>query len=291
MITSVEVLKSQYENYDYLYPFIIQVGAGGTGGYLVQHIAQMLGTSKVDSTYVIADPDVIEEKNLGNQMFLPEEVGLKKADVLANRYSAAYGIDIISYSDSFIESIEQLNSLASTNYLSMSTPRYRTLLLPIVIGAVDNNYTRQILHKFFESFKRGVYIDAGNESTECPADWQTRAKAEWTEAELTAFNESGWSGQVVTGVKLENFTQDPLATVFPDVLTDTDDIRPSAMSCTELTASEPQRLIVNKFAALAIMSSLSQIVEEQIISTHITHFHAKRGYMNSSPVQQLEVED
>lgn len=272
----------------YFYPYILQIGAGGTGGYLVQHIAQMLSTSKVEATYIIADPDTIENKNLGNQLFLPEEVGLKKADVLASRYSEAYGIEIASYSDAYIETVQQLKALTNPYYLNMTTPSYNTLLLPIIIGAVDNNFTRQIIHEFFQNIKQGIYIDAGNESTVCPSDWQTRSKSEWTDKELEEFNESGWSGQVVTGVKLNAFEQDPLAVVFPDILTDEDEVRPSDMSCTELTASEPQRLIVNKFAALAIMSSLSQIVEEQTISTHITYFHAKRGYMNSSPIQQKE---
>lgn len=289
-MSSVNILTAgQREWYSYkgIYPFIVQVGVGGTGGYLVQHIAQLLGTSKVKASYVIADPDVIEEKNLGNQLFLPQEVGLKKADVLASRYSAAYGIDIGSYSDSYVEDIEQLRSLFSMEYMTMHNEgeQFNKLFLPIIIGTVDNNYTRRIMHELFSKMKTVVYLDAGNESTKVPDDWRTRAKSEWTEVELENYKNSGWSGQVVTGVNLNLFKQAPVAEMFPDILEDDDEIRPSELSCTELTASEPQRLIVNKFAALSIANILTEIIEEHTISSHMTFFHAKKGYMRTTGLQ------
>ncbi|OUM93597.1 ThiF family adenylyltransferase [Parageobacillus thermoglucosidasius] len=289
---TVNVLKAAKDNfYDYLdiFPFIVQIGTGGTGAYVVQHVAQILGTSKKKAAYVIADPDIIEEKNLNNQLFLSEEIGLKKADVLADRYSAAYGLDIGVYSDSYVESPEQLRSLFSMEYMSMYDENERItskkLFLPIIIGCVDNNYTRRIIHQLFQQMKTGIWIDTGNEATTVPPDWKTRPKAQWTEEEMAAFNESGWSGQVVTGVRLNLFKQDSVAEVFPDVLEDEDDIRPSELSCEELSASEPQRLIVNKFAALIVARILTEIIEEHTISSHITFFHAKKGYMRSTDIQ------
>ncbi|WP_374717727.1 thiamine biosynthesis protein ThiF [Neobacillus sp.] len=281
--------KDSYIDYKSIFPFILQLGVGGTGGYLVQHIAQLLSTSKTKAAYVVADPDVIEEKNLGNQLFLPQEVGLKKAEVLASRYSTAYGIDIGSYSESYIETPQKLRSLFSMEYLSMYDPnesRYNKLFLPIIIGCVDNNYTRKVIHELFMQMKTVIYIDAGNESTKVPTDWQTRPKENWTEEELKEYRESGWSGQIVTGVRLNLFKQAPVAEVFPDILLDSDEIKPSELSCTEISASEPQRLIVNKFAALGIANILTQIVEEYTISTHVTFFHAKKGYMRSIEVEQ-----
>ena len=279
-VNILQAAKDNWYDYEAFYPYIVQIGTGGTGGYLVQHIAQLLGTSKKPASYVIADPDVIEEKNLGNQLFLESEIGLKKANVLASRYSAAYNVSIGSYTDSYIEDVKQLQNLFLTEYVSVEAT-YRTLFLPILIGCVDNNYTRKILNEFFRSSKRCIYIDAGNESVAVPSDWRVRPKSDWTEEEIKQYNESGWTGQVVTGVKLNLYKQPPLAEVFPDVLEDNDEIKPSELSCTELSASEPQRLIVNKFAALAIANVLTQIIEEQTITTHVTFFHAKKGYMRS----------
>jgi molybdopterin/thiamine biosynthesis adenylyltransferase len=290
MSNSINILKSSKDSvfeYNSLFPFILILGVGGTGGYTVQHIAQLLGTSKTKAAMVIADPDVIEEKNLGNQLFLPHEVGLKKADVLASRYSASYNIDIGSFSDSYIETPEQLRSLFSMEYMSMykeNESRYHKLFLPIIIGCVDNNYTRRIIHQLYEQMNRVIYIDSGNEAAKVPADFQTRPKERWSEEELKEFNESGWSGQVVTGVRLDLFKQGPVAEMFPDILEDDDEIRPSELSCTEISASEPQRTIVNKFAALSIANILTGIVEDHTISSHVTFFHAKKGYMRSTPI-------
>lgn len=289
---SISILEKMLVTHSHVYPYIVQVGTGGTGGYLVQHIAQLLGTSKTPASYVIVDPDIIEEKNLGNQLFLSEEVGLRKADVLANRYSAAYGIDIGSYSESFIESVDELKKLFSTEYLrAMDSFTRSPLFLPIVIGCVDNHFTRKILHEFYLATKPCVYIDAGNESTKVPSDWQVRPKSNWTPDEIEQFNDSGWSGQVVIGAKFNSYEQKPAAEVFPDILTDDDHIRPSELSCTELSASDPQRLVVNKFAALIILNALTEIVEEATISTHLTFFHAKKGYMRSVSVEEEKEEE
>lgn len=286
---SVDIRKYAKDNwYDYstVFPFIVQIGCGGTGGYVAQHLAQMLGVSDTPAAYVIADPDVIEVKNLGNQLFLKEEVGLKKADVLASRYSEAFGLDIGSFSEDYIESVEDIQNLFSTEYMNIrGRSMGSTLLLPILIGCVDNVYSRSIMNQFFQSCKTCIYIDAGNEATQVPSDWQTRVKTDWTEEEKKTFNDSGWSGQVVTGVKLNLYKQDPVMDVFPEMFEDNDinELRPSELSCTEVSASEPQRLIVNKFAALAIANVITHIIEEQVITTHITFFHARKGYIRSTP--------
>lgn len=60
------------------------------------------------------------------------------------------------------------------------------------------------------------------------------------------------------------------------------------MSCNELSASEPQRIIVNKFAALAVANYINQIIDDYSISTHITMFHAKKGYLRSYEYDPLE---
>ncbi|MEK5149167.1 MULTISPECIES: ThiF family adenylyltransferase [unclassified Psychrobacillus] len=292
MNDSINILKAAQTSFipnKEIFPYIIQIGTGGTGGYLTQHISQLLGVSKKRGAYTVVDPDVIETKNLGNQLFLPEEVGLKKAEVLAQRYSYAYGIDIATYTDNYIESVEDIRKLFTSEYLQVHNYRSDILFLPILIGCVDNNFSRSILNTFFETSKTCIYIDAGNESTVVPKDWQVRTKSSWTEEELIAFNESGWSGQVVTGVKLNLFKQPPVAEVFPDILEDKDSfVKPSELSCTELTASEPQRLIVNKFAAMIISNILTQIVEDYTISSHMTVFHAKKAYMRSTPIQNVQ---
>lgn len=66
--------------------------------------------------------------------------------------------------------------------------------------------------------------------------------------------------------------QPPLCDVYPDVLANTDTIKPS----------DPQRLIVNKMAAHAVMMYMSEILEDKCKENHTTVFHAKKGYMRTA---------
>jgi hypothetical protein len=43
-------------------PHIVLVGAGGNGGLILQHIAQMMSIFQLDGEIVVADPDTVEEK-------------------------------------------------------------------------------------------------------------------------------------------------------------------------------------------------------------------------------------
>jgi len=273
--------------YSHLRPFIVQIGTGGTGGYIVQHVAQMLGSLGREHVYVLADPDQIEKKNLKNQLFLEEEIGLPKAEVLAERYSQSFGLNLWSNTERYIESVEELMELFKVDYGSaLHSPHY---YLPILISAVDNNFSRQLFHDFYQSVPNLIYIDSGNESVEVPADWLTRPMNEWTVEEKETYANSGYSGQVVVGVKRDNkVLQEPVADMFPDILTDTDSVAPSALSCSQLSASEPQRIITNKFASLAVVNALQEILYEGTISHQITYFHARRGYMRSIERQEKD---
>jgi hypothetical protein len=43
-------------------PHIVLVGAGGNGGLILQHIAQMMSIFQLDGEIVVAHPDTVEEK-------------------------------------------------------------------------------------------------------------------------------------------------------------------------------------------------------------------------------------
>lgn len=283
-------IQKDYNNsrplvYAGLYLYIVQLGCGGNGGPILQSLVQMLSSSKIPHTYVIADPDDIELKNLKNQPFLEEEIGFKKADVLAERYGAAYNVNISSYSDQYIESAKSMVQLFNMDISHLDGYDSSLRVVTIIIGAVDNHFTRGILNDTYSILKNVIYIDAGNESIIAPTDWRTRPRNRWTEEERELYDTSGWSGQVVCGVKLNGIEYQPaVATVHPEILMDTDDEtfkKPSELSCSELAASDPQRMIVNRFASLAVTSYLNEIIESATITNHLTEFHAKRGYMRS----------
>lgn len=76
-----------------------------------------------DAVYLLADPDIVEAKNLRNQLFIEQDIGKKKAEVLANIYSAAYNLKISYYTNSYIENVETLTSLFSYDYLDIGYRR------------------------------------------------------------------------------------------------------------------------------------------------------------------------
>lgn len=275
-----------FPKYNDIYPYIIQIGTGGTGGYVTQMIAQMMAIFNINGFYLISDPDIIEEKNLKNQLFVKRDIGKKKADVLAKRYSSAYNLPIASYSESYIESIEDIKSLFYNNHIDIgNSVNNRSLFLPVIIGCVDNGYTRKIINDFFEWTGRCLYIDAGNDSAKVPSDFNRRAMSEWTEQEKSDYENSGWTGQVVCGLKMNHQTLlAPPAEVFPNIISG-DDIAPSELACSDIVVNDPQRLLTNRMAAMSVATYLNELFQSGTISNHITFFHAKQGYMKSVEVK------
>ena len=268
-----------------LFTHIVLVGAGGNGGYVIQQVAQMLNVFDVFGKLVIADFDHFEEKNLANQLCLKGDVGKNKVEVLANRYRSAYQVDISSYGASYVEDLDTLKELFNTDYDYYKNRT--TTYLPILISCVDNNFSRQLFHKFFEQEKNLLYIDIGNEAVSPPDDYRSRPKDRWSEAEKDTFDKSGFTGQLVCGLKIDgNVICEPVASVFPDILEDFDEIAPSELSCTELAASQPQRIITNRYSALAASTLLNEVFELGTLSTHKIFYHSKKGYMRSEPITQ-----
>ena len=270
-----------------LYPIIVQVGVGGTRSNLAQQIAQMMSLFGQEGYYCLADYDEIEQKNLRNQLFVEKTIGKKKSDILAQRYSSAYNINIASYSEKFVEDISVLMNLFNIDYQKISGYSSDVKILPILIGCVDNNFTRKIFHQLFEEVSNILYIDSGNESAVVPGDFPQRPREKWTDEEWTAYNESGWTGQVVCGLKIKGETiLEPVASRFPEILEDNDEIKkPSEMSCEELSSSDPQRLLTNRMAAMAVCTYITELFECGTISNSMTVFHAKKGYMRSVSIE------
>ncbi|MFE7064201.1 ThiF family adenylyltransferase [Sutcliffiella sp. NPDC057660] len=289
MTKVIDLLRPNSDYYPYnrktLYPVIVQLGVGGTGSNVAQQLTQMLMMYGKNSIYCLADFDTIEKKNIGNQLFVESNIGKKKADILAKRYSHAYGIQIHSYTKGYVEDVDTLKSLFNTDYINYTGSEVR--VLPILLGCVDNNYTRKICHQLFEKVPNLLYIDSGNEHAVVPSDFRTRPKEEWTEDEVRAYHESGWTGQVCAGLKIGGkVILEPVASRYTEILEDNDEIKPSLLSCEELSASDPQRLMTNKMAALAMCSYLSELFECGTISKSLTVFHASKGFMKSEPLHE-----
>ena len=105
----------------------------------------------------------------------------------------------------------------------------------ILIGAVDNNRSRQVFHSVFQRAKELIYIDSGN------------SKA---------------SGQVICGVRRSGKTfYQPVASLYPEVLEQTDKF-PTELSCAEASISAPQTIAANLAAATVVTIHIYNILAE-----------------------------
>lgn len=118
---------------------IVMLGCGGTGGHIAPHLYRLLHALFRPSKVILCDGDIVEKKNLVRQNFIASDLGKNKAEVLATRYSGAFGMETC-FSDRFAESEQQLKNLL--------TPNQRNALV-ILIGAVDNNRSRQLCNSVF----------------------------------------------------------------------------------------------------------------------------------------------
>ena len=72
---------------------IVMLGAGGTGGHIAPHLYRLLYALDRPVRFIICDGDVVEQKNLVRQNFIPADLGENKAQVLAERYSTVFGME------------------------------------------------------------------------------------------------------------------------------------------------------------------------------------------------------
>ena len=237
----------------------IIIGAGGNGGYLIPQLIRQIALqnrilkieNKMPHQVTIIDADGVEDKNLTRQNFLPRDVGYNKAEIMANRYGAAFGVEV-NYIPEYLDGPKMLTEIIkSANGI------------PVVIGAVDNNKTRAIVYDVFKKTKGMFYIDAGNEE---------------------------WAGQVAVGynagkqVDMDNkkphaFDLPAAPDLFPEILEATDKL-PHEQSCAERAVSNPQNIQTNQTAANLMMSIANTILtanadQGEGLKAHCIKFNAQ----------------
>jgi len=234
---------------------ITMLGAGGTGGHIAPHLYRLLYCLDRRTRVVICDGDIVEEKNLVRQNFIGADLGKNKAQVLAERYATAFGMEI-SYISEFIEDEKRLAELVKPDIFSAGPYSYKTYeSISILVGCVDNNRSRQLCNEVFKSSDNLIYIDSGN--------------AEYT-------------GQVVCGIRRGGRTYyKPIGDVYPDVLLDNDKF-PTELSCAEAAVSAPQSIAANIMAGTAVISYLYNILALGFVETRSVTFSTRT--VNLKPV-------
>lgn len=129
------------------YVFIV-VGAGGTGSLLARDLPKLLiGT---EHKMLIVDGDVVEEKNMLRQSYQRQDIGENKAVALSAKINMFYNTKA-----------EALNLYLTKGEL-LKYCENNAIYLPVILGCVDNDKTREILEYTFDKLRSCYYLDSAN---------------------------------------------------------------------------------------------------------------------------------
>ena len=205
---------------------IVVVGCGGTGSHYIKELGRLIyghGGLSSNVHITLVDGDVVEEKNLVRQAFMPQDIGQNKAQIMAEILQQAYGIGV-NYYDKYIDTPSDLEKLVEKD---------STVLL---VGCVDNHQCRQSMHHFFQARSNCIYMDSANEFS---------------------------VGEVVIGSRIGGVDMYPdRCQYFPDVL-DAKDPRRSEESCETLNESSPQHMLTNQLAAWILLTNTEKFLQNE----------------------------
>ena len=235
---------------------LVLVGCGGTGSHLaggVARVAWELARMGRKVEVHLWDFDRVEAQNVPLQCFTPGEIGLYKAEVLALRYGAAWGIGITAHLTPF-----DPNHIERSEHYGYSANRPLT----IILGAVDNAAARREMAQVLENNRNSRqaphfwWVDTGNSRSSCQVLIGTHNRASELEE---AFSLS------CNALPSPSLQHPELLQPLPEELPDA----PSKMSCAELIAANVQSLTINKLAA-----SLAEDALIRLLTGKLTYFAA-----------------
>lgn len=135
------------------YLFIV-IGCGGIGGNLARDLPKIAFNEVLKHFIVLVDGDNVDKKNLVRQPYQAQDLGKNKARVLASKINTFYHISAL-YHDQYIVDLE-------LNQICKKYERY----VPVFLGCVDNDATRELIEKTYFLQKKAVYIDGANSVNE-----------------------------------------------------------------------------------------------------------------------------
>ena len=244
---------------------IVVVGAGGTGGNLITSLGRFLASFDMagkEYCLSIIDGDMVEEQNSIRQPFFGNDVQQNKAVVMQEGLVECLGIPIdrIHVFPQYLDTAAQLKRYAEGASGGMwGNSGHQDVV--ILVGAVDNNKARKVLHEYFKESRDIVYIDSGNEFE---------------------------YGEVCIGARFHGVeVYPPRAYYFPEVL-EGEGKSASEMSCGEVSQSSPQHYVTNLFASLICLSVITQFMENDRLDGGIIHFNKDGYFLRHDSVRSVD---
>ncbi len=245
---------------------IVLVGLGGTGSALARHVARITYDMRERNLHApeivrFVDPDVIEQKNVGRQMFSHADIGLHKAELLARRFNRALGLKIQWHNEPF-DPEKHLSREWST----------------ILLGAVDNHLARQSLSK-----ADAVWVDVGNHN----GNSGQVVIGNTSNVERLKKPHSGDYGNRKAQSKWSYLPN--AALLFPELLEpEPEEARPD-LSCADLMLVG-ETILINDLVANIAAQYLYRLLHRLPISTFATFVDGDTLNMRSIPISRKELD-
>ncbi|MDT8306619.1 MAG: ThiF family adenylyltransferase [Anaerolineae bacterium] len=222
---------------------LVLVGVGGTGSHLAPSLARLAVHARQRSIAVnltLVDPDIVDNAIIGRQNYCFAELSYNKAETMAFRLNAAFGLAIQAVPAPFHTDMAPAGASG------------RALL----IGAVDNEGARREMARAVESTRgRCWWLDSGNE--EFSGQCLIGNLPEGAPVKLSPL-------RLASGLPAPH-VQEP-ALLEPDPA-ETD------LSCAEIVLREEQSLMTNQAAAAVAAQYAYQFVMRRQLTTFDTRFN------------------
>ncbi len=221
------------------------VGIGGTGAQVARIVGRitydMQRSRRHAPQIVLIDPDTVEEKNVGRQLFSPSLLGKNKAECVGKMLNLALGLDVRWIPDT-VDPVRHFDRYGSN----------------LVISCVANHEARKALHRV-----SGCGIYAGNH-----ADAGQVCIGNCDDPDLMRRFLDGREG------KYPYLPKEGL--LFPELLQpepETERLTPAPdiVSCAELVASGGQNLLVNDFMATIVGQYVYKLLHREPIRSFLSY--------------------
>lgn len=239
---------------------IVIVGCGGTGAQVARITARILYDMRRARLHtpklILIDPDIVEEKNVGRQLFTAADaaIGVGKAEAVGRRLNAALGLDI-----AWIR--EQVSA-------EKHFDRHGGQL---VVSCVDNHLARREIHA-----ARGILIGAGNHR-----DGGQVVIGNTDDADLMRRHLDGRDGRYSylpkEGLLFPSLLEPEVTEPQPD------------LSCAELVLGGDQSLLINDWMACIICQYIYALLRRQPIRTFASFVSLNGMSVRSVPICRDEL--
>lgn len=240
-------------------------GCGGTGSHLAQALARIAAHTRArrtDLRIIFCDGDIVEEKNVGRQLFTPRDVGYNKAQALAARFNALFGLAIEA-----LPEMATVDRLARIGGKSRRSPNGNGSL-GILIGAVDSATARKTLHSALAN--QGCWhgwLDCGNHEN----------------AGQVLFGTETRPAYLKDAVKVGICAKLPAPSIVaPDLLLAAQ--RKAREDCAAAMEDNVQSLMVNQMMAAIASEYLAKLVIHRRLTTFQTTVDLGTLTMRSTPI-------